>query len=75
LLFSLWLIFPKTKGHLTLFYNYVVPYMDKFNVKVDIYSRDISVKSKKYAELAWQKGIEIAQVKFAEVLTKVILFI
>jgi len=49
--------------------------MDKFNVKVDIYSRDISVKSKKYAELAWQKGIEIAQVKFAEVLTKVILFI
>jgi receptor expression-enhancing protein 1/2/3/4 len=70
LLFSLWLIFPKTKGHLTLFYNYVVPYMDKFNVKVDIYSRDISVKSKKYAELAWQKGIEIAQVKFAEVLTK-----
>jgi len=44
--------------------------MDKFNVKADIYSREISVKSKKYAELAWQKGIEIAQVKFAEVLTK-----
>jgi len=70
LLFCLWLIFPKTKGHLYLFNKYVIPNMDKFSGRIDTYSRDITEMSKKYAGVAWQKGLEIAQTKFFEVITK-----
>jgi len=70
LAFTIWLILPKTKGHLVLFNKYVIPYMDKFSGKIDIYARDVTELSKKYADVAWKKGLEIAQVKFMEVLTK-----
>lgn len=70
LLFCLWLIFPKTKGHLYLFNKYIIPNMDKFSGRIDTYARDITEMSKKYAGAAWQKGLEIAQTKFFEVLAK-----
>jgi receptor expression-enhancing protein 1/2/3/4 len=70
LLLCLWLIFPKTKGHLTLFNNYVIPYMDRFSGRIDAYAQDVTVMSKKYAGVAWQKGLQVAQAKFFEVLAK-----
>jgi len=70
LAFCFWLILPQTKGHLALFNNYVIPYLDRFSVKIDKYASEITELSKKYAGVAWQKGMEIAQTKFVEVLTK-----
>jgi len=70
LAFCFWLILPQTKGHLALFNNYVIPYLDRFSVKIDKYANEITELSKKYAGVAWQKGMEIAQTKFVEVLTK-----
>jgi len=70
LIFCLWLILPQTKGHLELFNKYVIPYMNRFSGRIDNYAREVSDVSKKYAGVAWQKGLEIAQTKFFEVLTK-----
>ncbi|OUM67283.1 hypothetical protein PIROE2DRAFT_5345 [Piromyces sp. E2] len=53
-----------------LFNKYVIPYMDRFSGRIDNYAREITDMSKKYASVAWQKGLEIAQTKFFEVLTK-----
>jgi len=44
--------------------------MDRFSGRIDNYAREVSDVSKKYAGVAWQKGLEIAQTKFFEVLTK-----
>jgi len=70
LIFCIWLILPQTKGHLELFNKYVIPYMDRFSGRIDNYARDITDMSKKYAGVAWKKGLEIAQTKFFEVLAK-----
>jgi len=70
LAFCFWLILPQTKGHLALFNKYVIPYMDRFSGRIDKYASEITELSKKYAAVAWQKGMEIAQTKFVEVLTK-----
>lgn len=72
LIFCLWLILPQTKGHLALYDKYVIPYMNRFSGRIDNYARDLTDMSKKYAGVAWQKGLEIAQTKFFEVLAKVI---
>jgi len=70
LIFCLWLILPQTKGHLALYDKYVIPYMNRFSGRIDNYARDLTDMSKKYAGVAWQKGLEIAQTKFFEVLAK-----
>ncbi len=72
LVFCLWLILPQTKGHLALFNKYVIPYMDRFSGRIDKKAQEIAELSKKYTAVAWKKGMEIAQTKFVEVLTKVI---
>jgi len=70
LAFCFWLILPQTKGHLALFNQYVIPYMDRFSGRIDKGIQDITELSKKYANVACQKGMEIAQTKFIEVFTK-----
>jgi len=45
--------------------------MDRFSGRIDNYARDITDMSKKYAGVAWKRGLEIAQTKFFEVLAKV----
>jgi len=70
LIFCLWLILPQTKGHMQLFNKYIIPYMDRFSGRIDNYARDITDMSKKYAGVAWKRGLEIAQTKFFEVLAK-----
>jgi len=46
--------------------------MDRFSGRIDKGIQDITELSKKYANVACQKGMEIAQTKFIEVFTKVI---
>jgi len=70
LAFCFWLILPQTKGHLALFNQYVIPYMDRFSGRIDKGVQEITELSKKYANVACQKGMEIAQTKFVEVFTK-----
>jgi len=47
--------------------------MDRFSGRIDAYAQDVTVMSKKYAGVAWQKGLQVAQAKFFEVLAKVVL--